>query len=37
MALQFSVLKTRAITAVFFVAVMLTGLLWSQGSYILMF
>ena len=37
MALQFSVLKTRAITAVFFVAVMLTGLLWSQGSYILLF
>jgi phosphatidate cytidylyltransferase len=37
MALQFSVLKTRAITAVFFVAVMLTGLLWNQGTYILLF
>ncbi len=37
MALQISVLKTRAITAVFFVAIMLAGLLWSQGSYILLF
>lgn len=37
MALQISVLKTRAITAVFFVAVMLTGLLWSEGTYILLF
>lgn len=37
MPLQVSVLKTRAITAVFFVAIMLTGLLWNQWSYWLLF
>lgn len=37
MPLQVSVLKTRAITAVFFVVVMLTGLLWNQWSYWLLF
>lgn len=37
MALQIPVLKTRAITAVIFVAVMLTGLFWSKWSYLLLF
>lgn len=37
MPLQIAVLKTRAITAIFFVAIMLTGLLWNQWSYLLLF
>ncbi|MFM9019899.1 MAG: phosphatidate cytidylyltransferase [Sediminibacterium sp.] len=37
MPLQVAVLKTRAITAVFFVVIMLTGLLWNQWSYWLLF
>jgi len=37
MPLQLSVLKTRAITAIVFVAVMLLGLLWNQWSYLILF
>ncbi len=37
MPLQLAVLKTRAITAIFFVAIMLTGLFWNQWSYLLLF
>ncbi|MEI8110376.1 MAG: phosphatidate cytidylyltransferase [Chitinophagia bacterium] len=37
MALQIPVLKTRAITAIIFVAVMLTGLFWSKWSYLILF
>jgi phosphatidate cytidylyltransferase len=37
MAINVEVLKTRALTAVVFVAVMLTGLLWNQYSFILLF
>lgn len=37
MAINVEVLKTRALTAVVFVAVMLTGLLWNQWSFILLF
>jgi phosphatidate cytidylyltransferase len=37
MAINVEVLKTRALTAVVFVAVMLTGLLWNQWSFIVLF
>ena len=37
MPLQLAVLKTRAITAVFFVAIMLSGIFWNQWSYLLLF
>lgn len=37
MALQIPVLKTRAITAIIFVAIMLVGLFWSKWSYLLLF
>ncbi len=37
MALNWSVFKTRATTAVFFVAVMLLGLLWNQWSFLVLF
>lgn len=37
MALQIPVLKTRAITAIIFVAVMLLGLFWSKWSYLVLF
>lgn len=37
MALNWSVFKTRATTAVFFVAVMLLGVLWNQWSFLLLF
>jgi phosphatidate cytidylyltransferase len=37
MAINVEVLKTRALTAVVFVAVMLTGLLWNQWSFIALF
>src|ERR1700743_203056 len=37
MALNPSVLKTRSLTAVVFVIVMLTGLLWNPWSYLLLF
>ncbi len=37
MAINVEVLKTRALTAVVFVAVMLTGLLWNQWSFITLF
>lgn len=37
MPLQLSVLKTRAITAIVFVVVMLLGLLWNQWSYLILF
>jgi phosphatidate cytidylyltransferase len=37
MAINVEVLKTRSLTAVVFVAVMLTGLLWNQWSFITLF
>jgi phosphatidate cytidylyltransferase len=37
MALNLAVLKTRALTAVIFVAVMLTGLLWNFWSFLILF
>lgn len=37
MAFHFQSFKTRAITAVLFVAVMLTGLLWNQWSFLFLF
>jgi phosphatidate cytidylyltransferase len=37
MAINVEVLKTRALTAVVFVAVMLTGLVWNQWSFIALF
>src|ERR1700750_2097288 len=37
MALNPSVLKTRALTALVFVAVMLAGLLWNPWSFLLLF
>jgi len=37
MALNKEVFKTRAISAVVFVAIMLTGLLWSHWSFLLLF
>lgn len=37
MALNWSVFKTRAITAVFFVAVMLLGIVWNQWSFLVLF
>lgn len=37
MAMNWSVFKTRATTAVFFVAVMLLGLLWNQWSFLVLF
>jgi phosphatidate cytidylyltransferase len=37
MAINVEVLKTRALTAVVFVAVMLVGLLWNQWSFIMLF
>ncbi len=37
MAFDFQTFKTRALTAIIFVAVMLTGLLWNQWSFLLLF
>lgn len=37
MAFHFQTFKTRALTAILFVAVMLTGLLWNQWSFLLLF
>lgn len=37
MAINMETLKTRALTAVVFVAVMLTGLLWNRWSFIVLF
>lgn len=37
MALNVSTLKTRSLTAVFFVLVMLAGLLWNKWSFIVLF
>ena len=37
MALNWNVFKTRALTAVFFVAVMLLGMLWNQWSFLVLF
>ena len=37
MALNFQTLKTRAITALLFVAVMLAGLLWNAWAFLLLF
>lgn len=37
MALQLDTLKVRSLTAVFFVAVMLVGLLWNAWSFIILF
>ena len=37
MALNIETLKTRSLTAVVFVAVMLAGLLWNQWSFIMLF
>ncbi len=37
MAINVEVLKTRALTAVVFVAVMLVGLLWNEWSFIILF
>ena len=37
MAFNFKTFQTRAITAVVFVLVMLTGLLWNQWSFLLLF
>ena len=37
MALNIATLKTRALTAVIFVVVMLAGLLWSQWSFFILF
>ncbi|WP_301923735.1 phosphatidate cytidylyltransferase [Ferruginibacter sp.] len=37
MAINVEVLKTRALTAIVFVAVMLVGLLWNQWSFIMLF
>lgn len=37
MAINIDTLKTRALTALVFVAVMLTGLLWNRWSFILLF
>ena len=37
MALNFQILKTRALTALIFVIVMLTGLLWNFWSFLILF
>ncbi len=37
MAFNIATLKTRALSAVFFVAIMLTGLLWNQWSFLALF
>ena len=37
MAFNFQTFRTRALTAVVFVLVMLFGLLWSQWSFLLLF
>ena len=37
MALNLATLKTRSLTAVVFVAVMLTGLLWNFWSFLILF
>src|ERR1700760_4481572 len=37
MALNVAVLKTRSLTAVVFVIVMLTGLLWNPWSFLVLF
>src|ERR1700744_2797865 len=37
MALNLPILKTRALTAVVFVIVMLTGLLWNPWAFLLLF
>jgi phosphatidate cytidylyltransferase len=37
MAFNWSIFKTRALTALVFVAVMLTGLLWNQWSFFILF
>ena len=37
MALNFQILKTRALTALIFVIVMLTGLLWNSWSFLILF
>jgi phosphatidate cytidylyltransferase len=37
MALDISTFKTRALTAIIFAAVMLTGLLWNEWSFIILF
>ncbi len=37
MAINIDTLKTRALTALIFVAIMLTGLLWNRWSFILLF
>lgn len=37
MAFNWSTFKTRALTAIVFVAVMLTGLLWNQWSFFILF
>ena len=37
MAFNFQTFKTRALTALLFVAVMLTGLLWNFWSFLILF
>jgi phosphatidate cytidylyltransferase len=37
MALNVQTFKTRALTAVIFVAVMMAGLLWNETSFFLLF
>ena len=37
MALNFSIFRTRAITALVFAAIMLLGLLWNQWSFLILF
>lgn len=37
MAFQFQTFRTRALTAIVFVIVMLTGLLWNQWSFLILF
>ena len=37
MAFNFQTFKTRALTAVVFVIIMLTGLLWNQWSFLVLF
>ena len=37
MSMNWPVFRTRAITAVFFVAVMLLGLMWNEWSFFVLF
>ena len=37
MAFNWKTFKTRALTAIIFVGIMLTGLLWNYGSFVILF